>query len=144
MRLIALLALAVTLCAQSFEVTSVKRSALDEGGARSTGAVPRQQEPSRINYPKVKLIGVIALAYGVEPEQIDGPQWLNDERYDIIATMPPGSQDQLPAMLQHLLADRFAMAIHEETKTRAGFALMTGKDAPKLVKSTEKSRPGFT
>lgn len=146
MRLLALLAIAAPLLAQNFEVASVKRSAPDaEGGARSTGAVPRQQEPGRINYPRVNLKSVIALAYGVAFDQIEGPQWLDDDRYDIIATFPAGaSQDQVPAMLQHLLTERFAMTIHQETKARAGLALVIGKEGPKLTKATEKSRPGFS
>jgi uncharacterized protein (TIGR03435 family) len=128
-----------TLVAQSFEVASVKRSTPETGsGARSTGAIPRQQETGRINYPNVKLKSVIALAYGVAPDQISGPQWLDDERYDIVATLPAGaSQDQIPMMLQHLLTERFAMMIHEETKPRAGYALEAGKGALQLKASKE-------
>ena len=146
MRLIALVAIAVPLFAQSFEVASVKRSAPETGNAaRSAGAVPRQQESGRINYPRVNLRSVIALAYGVAFDQIEGPQWLDDDRYDIIATFPAGaSQEQVPAMLQRLLAERFAMTIHQETKARAGLALVVGKEGPKLTKATEKSQPGFT
>src|SRR5580704_2838419 len=102
MRLIAVLAIAAPLFAQSFEVASVKRADPETGSAaRSTGAIPRQQEPGRINYPRVNLKSVIALAYGVAFDQIEGPQWLDDDRYDIIATFPAGaSQEQVPAMLQ--------------------------------------------
>ena len=145
MRLIALLAIAAQLMAQSFEVASVKRSAPETGNAaRSTGGIPRQQEPGRINYPRVNLKSVIALAYGVAFDQIEGPQWLDDERYDIIAAFPAGaSQELVPAMLQHLLAERFAVTIHQETKARAGLALVVGTDGPKLTKATENSQPGF-
>lgn len=138
---------ALSLSAQTFEVASVKRAAPETGsGARSTGAVPRQQDPTRINYPDVRLKSVIALAYGVALDQIDGPPWLYDERYDIVATLPEGaSQDLVPVMLQHLLAERFRMTIHEETRPRAGFALVAGKAAPKITPSKETGDDiGFT
>jgi len=142
--IIALLAAAV-LPAQTFEVASVKRSAPETGsGSRSTGAIPRQQEPGRINYPNVKLKGVIAIAYGVDAGQIGGPSWLDDERYDIVAKLPDDApQDQLPVMLQHLLADRFHMTVHEETKPRNGFALLAGKGPLKAKAVEEGESMGF-
>ena len=124
MRIILVFLAAAGLWAQSFEVASVKRSAPEKGsGAGSTGAVPKQQDNGRISYPAVRLRGVIALAYGVDQSLIDGPQWLDDERYDIVATFPEGaSQADVPVMLQHLLAERFGMIVHEETRNRSGFA----------------------
>src|SRR5580658_4924119 len=118
------------LSAQTFEVASVKLSAPETGsGPRSTGAVPRQQESARINYPHVSLKAVIAAAYGVDTDRVSGPQWLDDERYDISAKLPDGaSPDQTPVMLQHLLADRFHMTAHEETRPGKGFGLLIIKD----------------
>lgn len=141
--LFALGVVACTLSAQTFEVASVKRSATETGsGARSTGAVPKQQEPTRIDYPHVTLKAVIAVAYGVVPDQISGPQWLGDERYDISAKLPDGaSPNQTPVMLQHLLADRFHMAAREEARPGKGFALV----AAKIRSATgEESAPAIT
>jgi len=145
MRFILPALLATVISAQSFEVASVKRSAQENGsGARSTGAVPRQQEPGRINFPAVKLKGVIALAWGVDQDQVTGPQWLDDERYDIAATLPANaSRAALPAMLQHLLVERFHMAVHEETKPQAGYALVAGKGTAKLKPSKESGSLSF-
>ena len=133
------------LSAQTFEVASVKRSAPEAGsGARSTGAVPRQQESARINYPHVSLKAVIAAAYGVDPDRVNGPQWLADERYDIQAKMPVGaSPDQTPLMLRHLLADRFHMTVHEEARPVKGFALVVAKGGPKLTPAKVAGRKGF-
>ena len=141
----ALLAVCV-LSAQTFEVASVKRAAPETGnGSRYVGAIPQQQQPGRINYPNVNLMYVIARAYGVAPDRVTGLQWLSDERYDIAATFPAGvSQDRRPAMLQHLLADRFRMTVHEETKPLTGFALVAGKGGPKLTKAADNSQMGFT
>jgi len=122
------------LAAQNFEIASVKRSAPGSG----TDVLPPQQDPMRINYPGVTLKPVLALAYGVTPDQITGPKWLGDERFDIVATLPPGATpQQIPVMLQHLLADRFGMTVHEENKATTFFALVPAKGGAKL-KSVEK------
>ena len=140
--------LIVTSCillAQTFEVASVKRSLPETGSAaRSAGAVPRQQEPARINYPRVNLKAVIAVAYAVTPDRISGPQWLDDERYDIAAKLPAGaSPDQIPVMLRRLLADRFHMTVHEEARPVKGFALVVAKGGPKLIPAKVAHRKGF-
>jgi uncharacterized protein (TIGR03435 family) len=133
------------LSAQTFEVASVKLSVPETGsGARSTGAVPRQQEPARINYPHVSLKAVIAAAYSVDPDRVSGPQWLDDERYDIAAKLPDGaSPDQTPVMLQHLLADRFHMTAHEEARQGKGFGLVAAKGGPKLTPAKVAGSVGF-
>ena len=141
MKFIALLTLAVSaLAAQTFEVASVKRAVSETGQAKSSGAtIPAQTDPTRINYPGVTLKSVIALAYGVGPDQIAGPRWLNDERYDIAATLPAGaSQAGVPVMLQHLLAERFSLTIHEQTKSKTGYALtLAASKGPLKMRSVE-------
>jgi len=131
--------------AQTFEVASVKRAAPQTGtGARITGAVP-QRDPGRINYPTVDLKSIAAIAWHIDRDRIAGPQWMDDERYDIVATLPAGAtQDQVPRMLQHLLAERFHMTVHEETRSLTGLALVTSKTGAKLTNAKETSRPGFT
>jgi uncharacterized protein (TIGR03435 family) len=137
----ALLLLSVAaLPAQTFETASVKRSASGSG----TDAIPLQQDLTRINYPGVTLKSVIALAYGVTADQITGPKWLGDERFDIVARLPPGATpQQIPIMLQHLLEERFGMAVHEENKTTTFFALVPAKGGVKM-KNVEKPEIGAT
>jgi uncharacterized protein (TIGR03435 family) len=139
-----LLLCASLLAAQTFEVASVKRAAPQTGsGARVTGAVP-QRDPGRVNYPSVDLKSIVAIAWHIDRDLIDGPQWMGDERYDIVATLPAGaSQDQVPQMLQHLLADRFHVIVHEETRSRTVLALLPSKNGTKLTKAKETSRPGY-
>ena len=51
---------------------------------------------------------LIARAYDVKEYQVEGPQWLESERYDVMAKIPEGTDKaQLRPMLQRLLADRF-------------------------------------
>lgn len=122
------------LSAQNFDIASVKRSSQSSG----TDTLPPQPDPMRLNYPGVTLKSVIAFAYSVPIEQISGPKWLGDEHYDIVATLPKGATpDQIPVMLQHLLADRFGVAVHEENKTASFFALVAAKGGTKM-KSVER------
>jgi len=56
---------------------------------------------------------LIGIAYKIKTYQINGPAWLNQERFDIAARMPEGATaDDAPAMLQALLKDRFKLVAH--------------------------------
>jgi uncharacterized protein (TIGR03435 family) len=122
------------LSAQTFDIASVKRSASKSG----SDALPIQQDPTRINYSGVTLKSVLAMAYGFTADQIAGPKWLGDERFDIVGTLPAGATpQQIPVMLQHLLAERFGMIVHEENKTTTFSALVPAKGGVKM-KNVEK------
>jgi len=76
---------------------------------------------------------VIRWAYSVKDYQVTGPDWLATQRYDIAAKAEASLSDkQLMAMLQALLAERFKLAIHRETKERTVYELVIGKNGPKL------------
>jgi uncharacterized protein (TIGR03435 family) len=52
----------------------------------------------------------ISMAYQMRIYQITGPEWLPEERFDVVAKIPAESpRDKIPAMLQALLAERFHM-----------------------------------
>ena len=122
----------------TFEVASVKRSAAKGGGG---GITP---EPNGLTATNVTLLFFIRIAYGVRDDQVSGPNWLNDERYDIVArTAAPATQDQLRLMLQTLLTERFKLMLHREERTQSGYALILGKDGPKLTES-KSDGPGVT
>src|SRR5207249_1401007 len=90
-------------------------------------------DAGRINYSNITLKNVMARAYGVKPHQITGPDWLDSARYDIVAKVPAGAAgDQIPAMLQTLLAERFKLTLHREKKVMPVYALVAGKSGPKL------------
>ncbi|MGB6943658.1 MAG: TIGR03435 family protein [Bryobacteraceae bacterium] len=91
----------------------------------------------------VTLRLLIQQSYDVRDFQISGgPAWMGSERYDI--TAKPGntgdqrasSLDQMRLRLQALLADRFQLKLHRETKELPVFALVVARDGPKL-----KERP---
>lgn len=147
-RLPALLALTIaSLSAQSFDFVSVRQYLpRSTGAAYSTDIIDlyRPDAISRIEYHHMTLKTILMAAYGVGKDQIAGPSWLSTEHYDVVAQLPSGlSSDQIPAMLQNLLTERFRMTIHRETVPRKGFALLTGKTGPELAATQPGSKPGL-
>jgi uncharacterized protein (TIGR03435 family) len=121
----------------TFEVASVKPAApLPTGGGRGGVGMrggPGTATPGQINYTYVPLKQILIAAYGVKAYQLTGPAWLDSERYDIVAKVPEGAtKDQLNLMLRSLLAERFHLTLHRETKELPVYELVVGKNGPKL------------
>ncbi|MGA7235746.1 MAG: TIGR03435 family protein [Bryobacteraceae bacterium] len=137
LRVFAFAALAPLAGAQIFDAASVKPAAPQSRFAMRGG--PGTSDPGRITYSNVTLKALLTKAYGVERYQIAGPSWLEDVRYDIVAKVPPGStREQLQQMFQALLAERFGLVEHRERKELPIYALVAGKNGPKLkVSGTE-------
>ena len=90
-------------------------------------------DPGRVRLEGWDLLRLIAAAYSVRATDVSGPAWLGDQVFDIEAKVPEGTpKEQLNAMLQSLLEERFGLKVHRETQTRQGFALVIGKNGPKL------------
>ncbi|HVY93368.1 MAG TPA: TIGR03435 family protein, partial [Bryobacteraceae bacterium] len=77
----------------------------------------------------VTLRMLIRFAYRVSDPQIsDGPKWIDTTRFDIVAKADgPAERTDLLDMLQPLLADRFQLRFHHETRTLAGYAITVAK-----------------
>ena len=102
-----------------FEVASVKPHA--DTGSTQAGIEENEGFVRIINLP---LRAVIAIAYGVKSSDVQGPTWLERRTFDITAKPPEGyKRPQLPALLRNLLADRFKLVAHEETREGRGYAL---------------------
>lgn len=116
-----------------FEVASVR---LTEG-ADSVAIKPRRSG-NRISYITT-LDMVLNYTYQVQPFQVSGQ--LLDGIYDIEATMA-GSPDetQIRRMLQTLLAERFGLKLHRETKEARGWELVLDKKGARLKATQEKSQ----
>jgi uncharacterized protein (TIGR03435 family) len=138
--------------APQFEVASVKPSGpLDPRMIMSGQAhVGISVDSARVDIGSLPLGDLIRIAYHLKPYQVAGPDWIKSERFDIVAKIPEGvSKDKFPEMLQALLADRFKMATHRETKDHPAYALLVGKNGPKLkdaeplpaVASTDPAAP---
>ncbi|HLX44811.1 MAG TPA: TIGR03435 family protein, partial [Bryobacteraceae bacterium] len=89
------------------------------------------------------MVDLIATAYGVNNDKVvGGPTWLEMDRFDIIAKSPAGATpDSQKSMLQALLADRFKLAVHNDTKPVAAYALTAGKHA-QLKEADGSGDPG--
>jgi uncharacterized protein (TIGR03435 family) len=70
-----------------------------------------------------------------------GPDWLATERFDIEAvTDRPATKEQMTLMLRSLLAERFKLKMHRETRELRVYALTVGKNGPKLTRAKEDER----
>jgi uncharacterized protein (TIGR03435 family) len=84
---------------------------------------------SRYEVRKATMVDLVSLAYGVDGDKVlSGPSWLETDRFDVIAKAPPStSPEAAKLMLQTLLADRFKLVIHMDSKPLPAFALTVGK-----------------
>ncbi len=97
---------------------------------------------SRAEYNYTTMKTLIASAFKVKEYQVTGPAWLATDHFDVVAKMPDGStKDDAPAMLRSLLADRFKLAAHKETKEHPVLALVVGKGGPKMKESPGDAAP---
>src|SRR5689334_20347923 len=88
---------------------------------------------SQVRYNFLSLKEYIAQAYQVKLYQVSGPDWLAGQRFEIAAKLPDGSKiSQVPEMLQNLLADRFALKLHRDSKEFPVYALEVAKSGLKM------------
>jgi uncharacterized protein (TIGR03435 family) len=120
----------------TFDVASVKLATIDQAkilaGQQQIGL---KVEGNRVEIGLYPLSELIDMAYKVKYYQIQGPEWLGPtgQRFDILAKMPPGAtKDQVPEMLQALLAERFKLTIHRTSKETQVYALLIGKNGLKM------------
>jgi uncharacterized protein (TIGR03435 family) len=144
-----------------FEVASVTRSPPDETAGFMT--VPGKGVVSdrfiERNIPLMKIVrAAFGLPFEAEDSRISGaPSWLNAERYDINAKLDSSTVEALKKlspderrhvqehMLQALLAERFKLTIHRETRELPIYTLVAGKGGAKLqeAKADEKSSSSY-
>jgi len=123
----------------AFDVASVKLGTIDQAKVMSGQQhIGLKVEGNRVDIGITSLSELIALAYKVKYYQIQGPDWLGPagQRFDILATMPAGAtKDQVPEMLQALLAERFKLTLHRVTKDTQVYAMSIGKNGLKMKES---------
>lgn len=100
--------------------------------------------PGSVAMRNIGLTEAIAWAYDLEWYQISGPSWLPDAHFDIVARVDrPTTDDQLRAMTQTLLANRFGFKAHREDKELSCMAILVGKDGQKLKASEDPGESTF-
>ncbi len=130
----------------SFEVASIKPSpplssliSEVQSGKINLGM---RMDGTRVDFRFMPLVGLLATAYKVKTYQIAGPDWVKTQMYEIHAKLPEGSnKDQIPEMMQTLLAERFKLTFHKETKELPVYALVVGKNGIKIKEAVEEPAP---
>ena len=114
--------------APAFEVASIKRNKSGDGFI-SVSLSP--QRPTFTNVPARQLI---VRAYNVQPFQVvGGPSWITSDRFDITAKAPDSATpQQMNDMLQSLLADRFKLKVHRESRQGDVYRLVKARPDGKL------------
>jgi len=158
-RLIHLVLYSLTVCfvyAQStnreFDVASVKLNRSGNGvigGCRGTNSKSGSDVQATIPLGRCRITAgrlshLIAIAYRIRIQNLKGgPDWVwGTDRFDIDAKAdnPSASEEQLLIMLQNLLADRFSLKFHRETKEVSGQALVVARNGPKLKEATGEGK----
>ena len=100
---------------------------------------PGTDDPGRITFTRVLLGTLLTRAYGIGGDQIAGPGWVTDfagddsNYFTITATMPKETTvEQFQLMLRNLLADRFHLVVHHESKGFPGYELTVASGGSKL------------
>lgn len=127
----------------SFEVASVKPNKTGEGFIRFG-----MQPGGRFSATNVPVRELLRFAWGMQLFQIEGgPSWVGSDRFDVtakaegvVAPVGPGQIGPIQMMMRALLADRFGLKYHNETKEMPVYVLTLarpdGKLGPKLTAST--------
>jgi uncharacterized protein (TIGR03435 family) len=149
MRTIACIALVSFLLAaafgQSIESTATFEIADVHTSARTTNPVFRViTRAGRYELRNATMVDLIRMAYSVNAENVvGGPNWIEFDRFDVIGLVPPNKPAETQKlMLQALLADRFKLVMHHDTRSLTGFVLSMGRGKPKLKEATGSGNPG--
>jgi uncharacterized protein (TIGR03435 family) len=117
----------------AFEVASIKPS------GPNSPPTSISSSPGRFTTSATSLRRLVTWAYDVGDDRLVGaPDWLDSSRFDISATVPPKEQDEEPVrerlkvMMQSLLADRFRLVSHRETRELPIYALLVDRSGPKI------------
>ena len=112
-----------------FETASVKRMERSIiHNSLGPGTVILKGDPLKV---------VLMEAFKVKAYQVIGPSWLDEDCFEIVAKMPEGATtDQIPAMLQALLVERFKLSAHTENRPRPVYALVVDKNGPKFKEAS--------
>jgi uncharacterized protein (TIGR03435 family) len=117
--------------AQTFEVSSIRLSG--PKSIRGSEGGPDSKDPTRYTFGRADLEILIMIAYHVENFQVSSKLPLNRDEFDLAATIPTGAtKAEFRIMLQNLLAERFQMKLHTESRDFPAFELVPAKGGIKV------------
>jgi uncharacterized protein (TIGR03435 family) len=133
----------------SFEVASVTAN---HENTPDPGHERLHVNPGSLSLMNASLRFCVQWAYGVPEYQLSGPGWLRELKFDIAAkTSTPSTEAEMRRMMQTLLAERFKLVLHRETKPLDVYEMRVAKRGLKLTKADieetgeidDKNREGF-
>lgn len=126
--------------AQTFDVASVRVSQFQSGDGEGSRRESIQISSDGLTMRNVTLQSCISWAYSVQDFQIAGA--LGADRFDIVAkAAAPTTVPMLRTMLGTLLAERFKLTLHRDTRELSSLVLVVAKGGPKL-RSSQEDAPG--
>jgi uncharacterized protein (TIGR03435 family) len=124
---------ALTQAQPQFEVASIRPSGPMTAQGVTAGV---HIDGAQVRCVLLSLKDYVRIAYKVKDYQIEGPEWIASARFDIVAKLPSGATaEQVADMVGTLLAERFQMKMHRESKEFPVYGLVVGKSGPKLKAS---------
>jgi uncharacterized protein (TIGR03435 family) len=134
----------------TFEVASIKPSSPPDQAKVMSGQfrVGMSVDGSRVDLRFMSIADLVRTAYKIKPHQLVTPDWMKvgamsmSDRWDIQAKLPDGTtKDQVPEMLQALLADRFKLKVHKDSKEQPVYGLVVAKGGHKMKESPKEEEP---
>lgn len=114
----------------SFEVASIKPADPDPQNRYWVGMTA---DAGMVRFPNITLRDCIRAAYRMRDFQVEGPEWMNQARFEINAKLPAGASfDRIPEMLQTLLTERFQLRLRRDKQELPVYVLLPGTAGPKL------------
>jgi uncharacterized protein (TIGR03435 family) len=141
---LALLLLSGAALAQKFDVASIKP--MQPSGKEDTTV-----HPGSVTMRNVRLRAIIRWAYDLKEFQVAAPAWMGApgwlgpdiDRFEVLAKTSEGTPvPRMREMMQALLAERFHLAVHRETREMAVFVMTAPKPKPALHPAPEAEGPG--
>jgi uncharacterized protein (TIGR03435 family) len=131
----------------TFEVVAIKPAprptpqAIQAGTARLAFNI----DGARVEIVGYRLAALLAKAFQVEPQQVDAGRFAGSETFEIQAKLPAGAtREQIPEMLQTMLAERFKLAYHRETRVYQVTVVTVGKRGIKLPRLPDGTQEAST
>jgi uncharacterized protein (TIGR03435 family) len=123
-----------------FAVASVRLIPVEQTSVPGAVRQSIEAHPGSLTMKNVRMWGLVKWAYDLKEYQISGVDRLATEHYNVVAKAEEGAPvPQLRVMLQNLLASRFKLVVHRETKEVRGYELVVAKGGSKLHNSDPHS-----
>jgi uncharacterized protein (TIGR03435 family) len=118
----------------TFEVASIRPSGPKSERDRDGG--PGTDSPTLFHYTSATLLDLVATAWNVEYFQVSSSTPLDKQKFDVQARVPEGAtKAQFRIMLQDMLAERFALKAHLESRDFPAYAMVVVKSGLRIKES---------